>query len=177
MIKFKKLLQNREGFTLIELLIVIVVLGILAAIAIPQITNFRDRARFSAAQADLRNLKTTLQMEYTMSGSYWSIIEDYYDEATGYRIINADELEPVFEAAGINYSSYDPDLNPHILGFSGGLDADGDIVGSSTDTVDTDGAIGEIAYDFTLIFRAGLDGSYINVNSDTGLTFELVTGD
>ncbi|NCP04404.1 MAG: prepilin-type N-terminal cleavage/methylation domain-containing protein [Deltaproteobacteria bacterium] len=54
----KRLVQNKRGFTLIELLIVVAIIGILAAIAIPQFSSYRQKAYNSAAQTDLRNIKT-----------------------------------------------------------------------------------------------------------------------
>ena len=58
------MLRNREGFTLIELLIVVVIIGILAAIALPKFGQTRQQAYVSAMQSDLRNLQTAQEMLY-----------------------------------------------------------------------------------------------------------------
>ena len=59
------MLKRREGFTLIELLIVIVIIGILAAIAIPKFGATREKAYFKAMMSDLRNLQTQQELYYS----------------------------------------------------------------------------------------------------------------
>ena len=66
----KKFRKNQKGFTLIELLIVVAIIGILAAIAIPQFAAYRTKAYNSAAQSDLKNTKTSLEAYYADNQIY-----------------------------------------------------------------------------------------------------------
>ena len=70
MIKLRQRLSNQEGFTLIELLIVIVIIGILLAIAVPSYLGFKDRANKRAAQSNLRAAVPTAEAYYSDNGTY-----------------------------------------------------------------------------------------------------------
>src|SRR5512147_2664568 len=63
-------MSNRKGFTLIELLIVVVIIGILAAIAIPKFANTKQKAVRSSMISDLRNLATAQEAFYADSSQY-----------------------------------------------------------------------------------------------------------
>ena len=63
-------LRSRKGFTLIELLIVVAIIGILAAIAIPQFSAYREKAFNGAAVSDLKNWKTAQEAFYADVQTY-----------------------------------------------------------------------------------------------------------
>ena len=66
--------QNRKGFTLIELLIVVVIIGILAAIAIPKFANTKQKAYVATLKTDLRNLVTAEEAYFSDHTTYTSAL-------------------------------------------------------------------------------------------------------
>jgi prepilin-type N-terminal cleavage/methylation domain-containing protein len=65
---------RRQGFTLIEMLIVVVVIGILAAIAIPKFSRVRERAYMAAVISDLKNLATQQEVYHSANQVYASAL-------------------------------------------------------------------------------------------------------
>ena len=62
--------RGRNGFTLIELLIVVVIIGILAAIAIPKFAATKDKAKLASVRSDLRNIMTAQESYYIDHTTY-----------------------------------------------------------------------------------------------------------
>ena len=75
-------MTNRKGFTLIELLIVVVIIGILAAIAIPKFANTKEKAYVASMKSDLRNLITAEEAYFSDNNSTYGTITNM---GTSYR--------------------------------------------------------------------------------------------
>ena len=65
-----RILNKKEGFTLVELLIVVAIIGILAAIAIPQFAQYRAKAYCAAAKSDLANFAISEEAYFTDYNAY-----------------------------------------------------------------------------------------------------------
>lgn len=63
-------LKNNQGFTLIELLVVVAIVGVLAAVAIPQYAFYRQRGFDSRAQSDLNWAATAEEAVFALTGTY-----------------------------------------------------------------------------------------------------------
>lgn len=83
--KEKNLLRNRKGFTLIELIVVIVIIGILAAILIPRLSGFTDKAKGTEAVVWAKEVATAFDSYYAEKGKYDtdSTAENYVEKLTG----------------------------------------------------------------------------------------------
>jgi prepilin-type N-terminal cleavage/methylation domain-containing protein len=76
--------RTRTGFTLIELLIVVVIIGILAAIAIPKFANTKQQAYLATLKSDLRNLVTAQEAYFDNNATYTrSMASTLYQSYTG----------------------------------------------------------------------------------------------
>lgn len=69
LVNIRKVIANHKGFTLVELMIVIAILGVLAAIAVPKLSGSADTARGAKVQADLRTIDTAISMAIS-AGTY-----------------------------------------------------------------------------------------------------------
>jgi type IV pilus assembly protein PilA len=76
-----KALRSRKGFTLVELMIVVAIIGILAAIAIPNFLNFRLKAKSSEAKSNLGAIRST-EVAYFAENSHYITGETYNPDHT-----------------------------------------------------------------------------------------------
>ena len=88
MLKRIREMKDQDGFTLIELMVVVLIIAILIAIAIPTFLGLRERAQNRSAQSDLRNGMTAAKAYYTDSDSYDPTGTDIFNAAAG------EDIEP-----------------------------------------------------------------------------------
>ena len=100
---------RRRGFTLIELLIVVVIIGILAAISIPKFMNTKGKANFAAMQSDLHNLTTAEESYFYDHAAYTQVLDSMV-----YRPSPHDQVV-VTQATGVGWSATatHPESYPH----------------------------------------------------------------
>ena len=72
---------NRSGFTLVELLIVVIILGVIAAIAIPQFTSSTEDAKLSSLDMTLSEMRNAIEMYYHQHGANYPGAKKHTDGA------------------------------------------------------------------------------------------------
>ncbi len=108
--------MRSRAFTLIELLIVVAIIGILAAIAIPNFQNARIRATISRVQADLRSIRTAMGVYIVDNNnpipdsSFWSTVG--YRQPLGYVVYSPLTTPTVYIAASAFIDPFIPVENP-----------------------------------------------------------------
>ena len=75
--------RSEDGFTLVELLVVILVIGILTAIAVPVFLNQRNKAAEASLKSDLKSLGIEMETEMTSTGKYPDAIPDTFRASEG----------------------------------------------------------------------------------------------
>lgn len=100
--KMLRTVKGRDGFTLIEMLIVIIILGILAMIIIPQITVSSEDAKVSTLKTNLSGVRSSIEMYYAQHGNVYPGVKKETDGTT--LTASAAEAKTAFEAQMFQYS-------------------------------------------------------------------------
>ena len=94
--------KSRGGFTLIEMLIVIIILGILAMVIIPQITVSQDDAKVSALKTNLGGIRSAIELYYAQHNNTYPGVKKV--DGTLADVADAAECKTAFEAQMFQYS-------------------------------------------------------------------------
>lgn len=106
--------RKSQGFTLVEILIVVVILGILAAIVIPQFTNASETAKASSLQSQLQTIRSQLELaQIQHQGTYppliadarvWGLLTTETEQVSGYTAgdSSGNEVGPYLQQAPTN---------------------------------------------------------------------------
>jgi type II secretion system protein G len=91
--------KNDEGFTLIELLIVIVILGILAAVVVFAVGGITDKGEVSACKADFKTVEVAVEAYYAQEGTYPA--NDEVLQTAPYKFLKSNPSYATAQAGGV----------------------------------------------------------------------------
>ncbi|QRN86063.1 prepilin-type N-terminal cleavage/methylation domain-containing protein [Clostridia bacterium] len=111
---FSKLRSKKKGFTLIELIVVIVIIGILAAVMIPQFSGFTDKAKSTQALVDAKQIATAYDALKLEQGDYSDVSETEVETMSGVTISSGTNSLSLEDDGGFEYE---------IDGFTAGRDS------------------------------------------------------
>lgn len=139
-----KMLKKNEGFTLIELMIVVVIIGVLAAVAVPQFLKYQLKAKTSESTRMVGGIKTATESFFSKYKCQNAVVAGCYPQAqesgafqpaSKVAWVPSDGLQLIgFTASGTVYFSYS--VNNYTI-FNDTLDAAGASCGTATGTVDS----------------------------------------
>ena len=89
----RHLVCNRSGFTLVEILIVVIILGILAAVAIPQFSGSTDDARLTSLDTSLTQVRNAIELYYHQHSNVYPGAKNY---SSGTNVASASEADTSF---------------------------------------------------------------------------------
>src|ERR1044071_5043060 len=114
--------SRRRGFTLIELLIVVTVLGLLAAIAIPRFTTVKSRATVATMQTALKNLGEAEETYFSDHGAYTTELDSLNFKPSGLLALTVVEASATGWSAKITHPTAVPHTCAFFLGTATALD-------------------------------------------------------
>jgi len=113
--------MKSRGFTLIELMIVIAIIGLMAAIALPRFANTSEKAKVAQVQGNLTNMRTSIAMFFVRTGAFPQF--DYTEDQDLNEVENSDKTVRFTDYYSKGYLPKSPAFN------------DGTIVVNSTNIV------------------------------------------
>lgn len=98
--------SDRRGFTLVEILVVVVILGILAAIVVPQFSNAAEDSKSSALKQDMFRIRQQIELYANHHNGGYPTLANFIDQMTLVSDVNGNTA--AIGTAGYNYGPYLP---------------------------------------------------------------------